>query len=277
GTRLLLDALAALGLLTKHGDAYSLPADVAEVLVDRSAHSVLPMVLHQANCLRRWAQLSQVVKIGRPAERRPSLRGEAADTAAFIGAMHTISGPVADAVVGRLAPFSFRHLLDVGGGSGTWTIAFLRQAPRAVATIFDLPDVIALARRRLADAGLAERVKLVPGDFYVDPLPAGADFVWLSAIAHQNSREQNRALFGKIRDALPSAGVLAIRDVVMDDDHVHPPGGAMFAINMLTATEAGGTYSLREYREDLEAAGVGNVELVYRDVWMDSLLRATRR
>lgn len=275
-TIMLLHALTALELLAKQGDTYSLPAEIADVLTDQGGHCVLPMVLHQANCLRRWVQLPHLVKSGRPAERRPSIRGEAADTASFIGAMHTISGPVADTVVAKLGPVSFTHLLDVGGASGTWTMALLRRVPAARATIFDLPDVIPMARQRLNDAGFGGRVDLAAGDFYVDPLPGGVDFVWLSAIIHQNSRDQNRTLFKKIHDALVPGGVLAIRDIVMDDDHVNPPGGALFAINMLTATEQGGTFSLKEYREDLESAGFESVELVHRDMWMDSIVRAVR-
>ncbi len=276
-TTVLLDALVALNLLAKDRDSYAVPDHVADALTTSGSQTVLPMVLHQANCLRRWAQLPQVVKSGQPAERQPSIRGEEADNASFIGAMHTISDPVADSVVADLAPFSFRHLLDIGGASGTWTMALLRLAPAARATIFDLPDVIPMASRRLAEAGFADRVQLVAGDFYTDSLPTGADFAWLSAIAHQNSREQNRTLFSKIHDALSPGGTLAIRDIVMDEDHVNPASGALFAVNMLAGTEHGGTYSLAEYREDLEASGFTNVQIVRRDPWMNSVIRATRR
>ena len=88
----------------------------------------------------------------------------------------------------RLSPLRFQRLLDIGGASGTWTIAFLRAVPEATAVLFDLPQVMPLARERLTRAGLADRVSLVAGDFYTDDLPGGADFAWLSAIAHQNSR-----------------------------------------------------------------------------------------
>lgn len=275
-TTVLLDTLASMGLLNKRGGTYRVPAAVAELLTENGARSVLPMVRHQANCMRRWVQLPWVVQSGQPAERKPSIRGPGADQASFIGAMHTISEPVAREVIASLGPMSFRHLLDVGGGSGTWTIALLEAAPEAKATLFDLPDVIPMARERLTGAGLAERVALVPGDFYTDPLPPGADLVWLSAIAHQNSREQNRTLFEKIHGALAPGGTLLIRDVVMSDDHVRPPAGTLFAINMLVATEAGGTYSLAEYAEDLQAAGFTSVEQVRRDPWMDSVVRAVR-
>ncbi len=129
----------------------------------------------------------------------------------------------------------------------------------------------------MAEAGLSDRVTFVPGDFYADPLPAGADFVWLSAIAHQNSREQNRELFGKIHAALDAGGSVIIRDIVMDESRTRPAGGAMFAINMLVGTEAGGTYTFEEYRADLEAAGFFDVKLLRRDEWMDSLIQARKR
>jgi len=275
-TTILLDALVAMELLTKHGSAYGVPAEVADLLTETGSRCVLPIVRHHANCLRRWAQLPWVVKNGKPAERRPSIRGEAADQAAFIGGMHNLCEPVADKLVAQIGAPRFRHLLDVGGASGTWTIAWLRAASEATATIFDLPEVIAMARERLEQAGMADRVTLVPGDFYTDDLPSGADLAWVSAIAHQNSREQNRALFGKVHCALARGGVLLLRDLVMDESHTQPAGGAMFAVNMLVATEGGGTYTFAEYREDLQAAGFGEVSLVRQDEWMNSVIRAAK-
>ncbi|MHC4512017.1 MAG: methyltransferase, partial [Planctomycetota bacterium] len=114
------------------------------------------------------------------------------------------------------------------------------------------------------------------GDFYTDDLPAGVDLAWLGAICHQNSRQQNRALFAKAHAALDDDGVVVIRDVVMDPSRISPAGGALFAVNMLTATEAGGTYTLDEYSQDLREAGFGEVVLVYRDEFMNSLIRAEK-
>jgi len=140
------------------------------------------MAQHQANCLLLWAQLASVVKTGLPARRVPSVRGQAGDQAAFIGALHSISAPNASRVIQAVQPLQFNHLLDLGGASGTWTMAFLRACPTAQATLFDLPEVIPLARQRFARAGLTNRVQLVAGDFTADPLPAGADLAWVSAI-----------------------------------------------------------------------------------------------
>jgi SAM-dependent methyltransferase len=275
GTAILLDALAALALVAKRDDSYVLPAAIAPLLTSMGPGSVLAMVRHQANCLRRWAQLARVVKSGRPAERTPSVRGEGGDREAFIGAMDEISTPVADAVVAELA-LPFRHLLDLGGGPGTWTRAFLDSEPRGCGTLFDLPPVIPLARRRLEAAGMLDRVELVPGDFATDPLPRGADLAWVSAIVHQNSRAQNRKLLAEVHRALVPGGLVAIRDIVMEPDRTAPPGGTLFAVNMLVATEGGGTFTLEELREDLEAAGFAEVTLLRRDPWMSSVVTGRR-
>jgi precorrin-6B methylase 2 len=275
-TTVLLDALTAMELLQKQGDIYSVPEEIAVLLSETSTDNILPEVRHLSNCLRRWARLAEVVRTGKPADCGPSIRGQASDRAAFIGAMHNISGPMADQLIQKLQPLKFSHLLDIGGASGTWTIAFLRAVPEAAATLFDLPPVIPLAQKRLSDAGLQDRVTLVGGDFSTNALPAGADLAWLSAICHQNSRRQNRALFAKVYNAIQDNGVLFIRDVVMDTSHTAPAPGALFAVNMLTGTEGGGTYSFEEYRRDLSEAGFDEVVLVHRDEMMSSLIKAKK-
>jgi precorrin-6B methylase 2 len=272
----LLDALAALQFLSKQDEKYSVPEDVARLLAEQSADNVLPMVRHLANCLRRWVELPRVTKTGKCAQAGPSIRGADADREDFIGAMNTISRPVATGFIDKIQPFRFRHMLDIGGGPGTWSIAFLRAVPEARATLFDLPAVIPIAKQQFAKAGLTDRVTLIGGDFYTDTLPEGADMTWLGAICHQNSRQQNRDLFAKVHKALANDGFVVIRDMVMDPSHTSPVGGALFAINMLVATEGGGTYTFDEYREDLHAAGFSEVELVHRDELMSSLIRAKK-
>jgi len=272
---ILLDALTALQFLTKRADKYSVLSNIARILTEESPDNILPALRHQANGLRRWSQLARITQTGKPAKCKPSIRGLAADEAAFIGAMDNFSAPFAESIVKRLKP-DFKHLLDIGGASGTWTIAFLHSVPNAKATLFDLPTVIPLAKKRIARAGLADRVTFVAGDYYRNKLPRGADFAWLSAIAHQNSRGQNRALFAKIYSSLQDNGVLVIRDVVMDSSRTSPVAGAMFAVTMLVATEAGGTYAFDEFREDLTQAAFTKVKLVHRDQGMNSLIQATK-
>jgi predicted O-methyltransferase YrrM len=275
-TTVLLDALAALGLLEKEGESYRVPANLRPLLSDSTPGTALPMMLHQMNLIRIWSQLAWTVRSGEPAVRQASIRGADADRGAFIAAMHSVSGPIADALVARIGPPKFRHLLDVGGASGTWTMAFLRAVPGSRATIFDLPDAIEQARERLSQSGFLDRVDLVAGDFYDDPLPVGADLAWVSAIVHQHAREDSRELFGKVHESLVAGGRIMIRDIVMEPNRVDPLEGALFAVNMLVGTTSGGTFTMDEFREDLQASGFQDVKLLVQDAWMNSVVEATR-
>ena len=278
-TTVLLDALVALRLLKKGGgrkSVYRVPSAVAEVLTETGPQSILGMVRHQGNCLRRWAQLAGVVRRGKPAACHPSVRGAEGDLVSFIRAMHEISEPMAMPLIASLGPLKFTRLLDLGGASGTWTIPFLRLNPDACATIFDRPDVIPMGARLMKKAGLAGRTKLIPGDYLSDALPAGADLAWVSAIVHQNSRAQNRAMFAKVFSALTPGGQILIRDIVMDSTRTRPAGGALFAVNMLVATPKGGTFTLGELREDLSAAGFVRVRYLRRGEGMDSVIGAAK-
>lgn len=278
-TRVLLDALVALGALRKEmatDPVYTVTEAAAEALTETGSASVLGMVRHQGNCLRRWAELAAVVQTGKPADSRPGIRGEAGALESFIRAMHEVSGPAAEPLIRSLSDISFTHLLDVGGASGTWTISFLRHHPHAQATIFDRPDVIPMARQLMEEIGLADRVSFVAGDFNSDPLPVGSDMAWVSAIVHQNSRAQNRALFEKVFAALEPGGQILIRDIVMDATRTSPESGALFAVNMLVATDGGGTFTFDELQDDLASAGFVQAKLLHRAERMDSIVSATK-
>ncbi len=275
-TRILLDAVAAIGFLDKQGDRYSVPAEARDWLSADGPDTMLPGILHRTNLLRHWGQLAQIVKSGLPGEFPPSIRGAEADWATFIAAMHTYSDPVAEEVVGRLGPLSFRRLLDVGGASGTWTLALLRAVPQAKATIFDLSESVRQAADRIGASPAADRITLVEGDFYRDDLPTGFDFAWVSAIIHQHDRQHNRDLFAKVYKALEPGGRIAIRDVVMEPDRIRPRFGALFAINMLVNTDSGDTFTFDEIAQDLEAVGFVDPRLHSTDPAMNGLVVARK-
>ncbi|NLF06503.1 MAG: methyltransferase domain-containing protein [Pirellulaceae bacterium] len=275
-TAMLLDAVAALGLLDKDAGRYAVPPALRDCLIAGGSDAILPMLRHATNTLRGWSQLAWTVRGGIPMPRPASIRGPRADIDSFIAAMHSVSGPVADEVVRSFSPPRFSRLLDVGGASGTWTLALLRAMPDATAVIFDLPEAIAQAERRLSGTEYAGRVTLAAGDFYRDEFPAGADFAWISAICHQHSRAKNRELFAKARRALVPGGAIAIRDVVMEPSRTMPVQGALFAINMLVNTEDGGTFTFEEYAEDLRAVGFADPRLAVRHEAMNSIITARR-
>ncbi|UCG12371.1 MAG: methyltransferase domain-containing protein [Deltaproteobacteria bacterium] len=271
----LLDCLVVLRLLSKEDGTYS-TTERGELLSSKHPRTELPMVLHMSGLWQMWGGLTETVRTGKNPERKPISERGKDSLKAFINAMHvvgrTLSREIADSY--NLEPF--RRLLDIGGATGTYTMAFLEKNPNMTAVLFDLPDVIPMANDRLEEEGLLDRVELVAGDFYEADLPAGCDLALLSAIIHQNSPEQNIDLYRKIHQALVPGGKVLIRDHVMDADRTHPPQGAFFAINMLVNTEGGDTYTFDDIKEALEAAGFVEVKMVRKGEHMDCLVEARR-
>jgi precorrin-6B methylase 2 len=257
---MLLDALVATGYLVKQGQKYCCEESAARFLTADSPDSILPMVRHMASLWHRWSSLTDIVRgiEGSKEEFRFSRNPD--ELRAFIGAMHVVSAD------------SSKALLDIGGGSGSYTIAFLRAVPGMKATLFDLPEVIEMARERLTAEGLLDRTTLVAGNFHTQELPEGNDLALISAIIHSNSPEQNLDLYGKVFRSLNPGGRILIRDHVMEPDRAHPRSGALFAINMLVGTEGGGTYTYKEIEDDLTTAGFTKVRLIQQGEQMDALV-----
>ena len=275
GTARLLDCLVGLGLLDKEQDRYRL-VEGSEVLSAKHPTTILPMFLHLNHIWKNWSLLSDIVRQGKNASLKKISDWGGEVQEAFIGAMHVVGKDLAAEIAKDYDLSPYKKLLDIGGASGTYTMAFLSQNPAMRAVIFDFAPVLALAKKRLSEAGVQDRVELVAGDFYQDELPGGCDLALLSAIIHQNSPEQNIALYKKIYRALVPGGVVLIRDHIMDDSRTRPPAGAMFALNMLVNTSAGDTYTFREVKETLEAAGFGDVEQVRTGERMDCLVQGRK-
>jgi predicted O-methyltransferase YrrM len=262
GINILLDALSALGFLVKTDGRYRVEPSIVPLLSADTPESILPMVLHMGTVWQNWSKITDIVlgKTSPSLEKKGILDKD--NRKAFIGAMHVVASKAAPEVVAAINPGQARRLLDVGGGSGSYTLAFLNAAPAMRATLFDLPPVIEMARERILAAGMVERVTLAVGDFYKDELPPGHDLALLSAIIHQSSLKQNEALYGKIYRALDSGGRIVVRDHVMSADHTQPLEGALFAVNMLAGTEGGGTYTFDEIKDGLAAVGFTRIKLI---------------
>ena len=269
-----LDAVAAMGLLMKREDKYRCDDAIASLLAEDAPASVLPMVRHMASLWPRWSRLTDVAKGIPVRDDEFDFSRDEEEMRAFIGAMHAIGAPLAKRIVASIDPGASSALLDVGGGSGTYTIAFLRAVPAMKATLFDLPEVIEMARERLNQEGLLDRVRLVAGSFYDDEFPGGHDLVLISAIIHSNSPEENLDLYKKAFRSLEPGGRILIRDHVMEPDRVRPRAGAIFAINMLVGTPGGGTYTYEEIEAGLKMAGFSRIRLLRQGEQMDAVVEA---
>lgn len=255
----LMNALCALGLLKKTNDRFSNTPLSLKYLVS-SSPDFIRGIMHNAHMWNNWSNLTQTIRRGRPATNViMNKRGEGW-LEPFIAAMHERAAKSASAIVKSLDLSHVSRVLDVGGGSGAYAMAFARKRKGITATVFDLPSVVSMTKRYIKKEGLLNKVKVVAGDFNTDSLGSGYDLVFLSAIVHMNSFKQNGALVRKAARALLGNGQIVIQDFLMDDDRVNPPVGSFFALNMLLATESGDTYTVSEARIWLKEAGFTNIK-----------------
>ena len=156
--------------------------------------------------------------------------GQVADYTALMAASQPlVSGEVLDAYrIGR-----HRHLMDVGGGDGSFLVAAAARAPGLRLTLFDLPAVAERARSRFARAGLSARADSVGGDFGTGELPAGADVISLVRVIHDHDDAAAIALLRSVRAALPRGGVLLLAEPMAETPGAQAAGDAYFGLYLL--------------------------------------------
>lgn len=146
-------------------------------------------------------------------------------------------------------------LLDVGGGTGLYAIAFLQRYPKLRAILFDRPAVLKVADEFAREYGVAERVKCVAGDMFADEFPADCDVHLFSNVLHDWDIPECRRLVAKSGVALPQGGRLLIHDAFLDDDEAGPLYPALFSVALMVLTE-GRNYSGANYKTWMAEAGL---------------------
>jgi SAM-dependent methyltransferase len=271
----LFTALRAMGLLSRDGSGRHCLTDLARGhLVSGSPHDVSGYVALAADS-PGVQTLVQRLRSNRPAGSEPEGTGaafifregiesameqeEAARrlTLALAGRARNVAPVLAQ----RCPLDEATRLLDVGGGTGLYAIAWLQAHPRLRAVVWDRPAVLKVAGELAREQGVADRLECVPGDMFVDPVPAECDVALLSNVLHDWDVPQCRALIGRLAEALPAGGRLLIHDVFLDDDLGGPLPIALYSAALFCLTE-GRAYSAAEYRAWLTEAGLTPGEVV---------------
>jgi SAM-dependent methyltransferase len=260
--RLLLDACVALGLLAKRGDAYSNGPDAAAFLVPGAPGDLSGAIRYNRDVYAAWGLLPRFLKTGRPVEApQEHLGADAARTRAFVLAMHGRAKAIGMAVMRHVNLAGARRLLDVGGGPGTYSVVAARMNPELRCTVLDLPAVAAIAAELIAEAGLADRVQTLPGDYRTAEFPAGHDVAHFFGVLHQESPDSILALLRKAHAALRPGGRVHVMDMMTDATRTRPAFSALFALNMALTAEHGWVFSDADLRGWLERAGFVDVTI----------------
>ena len=229
----LLDAATALRLTSRRNGRYSLGPLGAPVIGNEA---VRQMVLHHPIL---YADLQDPVALLRADRGQTALAGYW-PYAAGVGdsqvgpytALMAASQPmVADEILAAYRIGRHRHVMDVGGGDGSFLAAVAARVPTLRLTLFDLPAVAAQARARFATSGA--QAQCIGGSFLTDPLPTGADLITLVRVVHDHDDAEALTVLRAVRAALPPGGTLLLAEPMAQTPGAEPVGDAYFGFYLL--------------------------------------------
>lgn len=258
GNRLqtLLHALAGVGLLLVEEDRYAnspaaqgllvrgAPADLGDYFRLQVAQQIYPALLHLE---------AGLAGTGEAFDGMTGLLADPVQARTFTAAQHTGSLGAARALAGRLAVTG--EMLDVGGGSGAFSIAFCERDPGLRATVLDLPEVVDIAREYRDGASLGERITLHAADAVHDPWPDGQDVVLMSYLLSALGDDEIDVVLAKAQACLRPGGLLIVHDFMLHDDRPGPAPAALWFLQYLAYRADAVSFSAAVLAERLRGHG----------------------
>ena len=260
GLQRLLDACVGLQLLSRDDRGYSNTPTASAYLCRKSPHRLTGYLNYSNKVMwQLWGHLEDAVREGSHRWKQTFgwdgpifsffFHNEEAKREFLMG-MHGFGLISSPQVVAAFDLSRYRRLVDLGGATGHLAIAACRRYPHMRAVVFDLPDAVPLANEIVGASDVAERVDVVAGDFFGDPLPQ-ADLYALGRIVHDWTEEKVLRLLGRVFESLPPQGAVLIAEKLLQEDRAGPRWAQMQNLNMLTCTE-GKERTLSEYEAPAE-------------------------
>jgi len=258
----LLTACAALGLLLREGDRFRNAADVERFLVEGEKGYAGPWLLAAGKERRRWFELGDALRSTDP----PRVLGMYEDFSveqarALHEATYSIGMGAGRRFVRQCDLSKRRLILDLGGGSGCYSICAANVHPQLRAIVFDLPPVAVVAEEFIAKHGLSDRIRAVGGDFTADALPEGADVAIMASNLPQYGRELIRKVVRRTHDALAPGGEMHLIGEMLRPEKDGPPGPALWGLAEALDHSTGVAHSEREVVGYFEDAGFRDVSV----------------
>jgi len=261
GLSMLLNALTAMGLLEKTGSSYEAAAGVERHLSKESPDYIGHMILHHHHLMESWARLDESVKSGLPSATRSS-RSDPVRRESFLMGMLNSATQTAPKIVPSLDLGGRRHLVDVGGGPGTYAIHMCQANPGLRATVFDLPTTRPFAEQTIERFGLSQRIDFIEGDFLEQDIPGSYDVAWLSHVLHAEGPDGCKTILDRAVAALEPGGMIMVHEFILRDTMDGPLHCALFAMNMLLRSQSGQSYSESQIGDMLAAAGAKDIHRI---------------
>jgi SAM-dependent methyltransferase len=261
GLAILCRNLAMAGLLKKQGETYRNSRLGATALnAQHSAYrgDYLRLI---TNHWTDWGRLPESVKTGLPLDHdepeEPDYRRR------FTWAMHHRTLETAPKIAAQIDLRGVRTLLDLGGGPGTYAMAFLARNPALRATVCDRPAALDVAKEIALTHKAGARLSYLPLDVIVEDIPGTYDVIWYSNVLHIYSPQENQAVFRRAAAALNPGGRLLIQDAFLHDrGGLFPEEATLFAVSMLLFTERGNTYTAADTKAWLTDIGFERIKIL---------------
>lgn len=260
----LLNAGVVLQLLgTDDGETFHPTAVSRSALLPSSADGYLGN--WNRNLRYVWPALSRldeaVLRSSPTADPSSHLGGEGSVTRDFILAMHDYAAVRGEELARYLDASGCRTLLDLGCGPGTYAFCLGLQKPELDLFLFDLPEVLDVAREVQARYALRNRLHYVAGDALKDRIPGPFDIVLVSNTLHMLGEKASRELLRRLHDSVSPGGSLVVQAQFLGDDRTGPRWPVMLDLIRLCITSHGRNHTVAETRQWMEQAGFTRIEL----------------
>ena len=248
---------AAIGLLKKEGVSYS----TTRRSLPSSSSPAVPAICHgqsatTATYITPGASFLFSSKLASRSKGRNCTSATIPErTRTFVLSMYGRAMGIGRSVVPQLELTGRKQLLDIGGGPGAYSTLIAQANPGITCTVLDLPAVAAVASELIAHNNIADRVKILPGDYHTTPFPGGNDAVIIFGVLHQESPASIQDILHRAFASLAPGGILHILDMMTDASHTAPPFSALFGLNMALTTQNGWVFSSDELGGWIKAAG----------------------
>lgn len=261
GVQRLLNALVAMALLSKTDEKYANTPSSLDFLSKTSTKYIGHIIMHHHHLMESWSNLDQSVLSGQPIRTRSSFSNEEWRESFLLG-MFNMAMNLAPQLVPKIDLSTRHHLLDLGGGPGTYAIHFCLNNPRLNATVFDLPTTKPFAEKTIVKFGLTDRVRFREGNYLEDEVKGNYDAAWLSHILHGEGPEACQKIIQKAVAVLEPGGVIIVHDFILNNTMDGPLFPALFSLNMLLGTSSGQSYSEKQIFDMLTGAGVKDIRRI---------------
>jgi ubiquinone/menaquinone biosynthesis C-methylase UbiE len=146
-------------------------------------------------------------------------------------------------VIKRIDLSKVNKVLDLGGGTGSYAMEFLKIKPDMRVVLFEKPEVIPTARDYMEAEGFENRIETIAGDFFEDNIGNNYDLVFMSFVLENFSILDNIKLLKKVYESMNVGGKLVVQELLLDDERTSPQFNTLFSLNMLVNTEGGDAYT----------------------------------